>query len=140
MGDESEVFDAYTAFKIEPRDDEVNDPNIPKNVKEAIELFRVTNKVAEAERCIDGINSVLETLRKGPDGKTPVLIGMKSCICWDCGFIGLPKNYATIEENSLSGEGVCSFCSLNERTNLVRGEQPDGSMIPWIEAKINFDN
>lgn len=119
----------FLLFHIIPKENERNDENMPRNLFSAISLFYATNNINLANKCIDCINSTLNLLSTGPDGKTEIKIG-NPCICWDCGYVGIPEN-----ENN-EGLYKCNNCKLDDQTNLVEGIQPDGSKIPWIEKKI----
>ena len=126
-----ELPPSYALFKIiSPNDD-------PKNVGEAILHFSNNGKQNCADRtriCIDDLLLVLQT---GPDGKTRVRIGRLSALCWICGHTGLPQNFIDIE-NALDTNSeheispICRNCQSTS-TCLVKGEQPDGSTIPFIE-------
>ena len=76
---------------------------------------------------------MLGTLAAGPDGKTTQRLG-RACVCWGCGFVGLPTNAAHCSEKGSSPAGVCAGCGGDEQTNFVQGIRADGAKLPWIEV------
>ena len=104
---------------------------MPKNIAEAIALFRSVNQTSNAEKVGDSMERYLKLLANGPDGKTKVSIG-KGCICWSCGYLGLPAN-ADAAEGDTFVAAKCRVCGLDNDTNYVQGTQPDGTTIPFIE-------
>jgi hypothetical protein len=125
------VPQTFALFKIIPKASEVNDANMPRTAFDAVSLFYATGNSIAGERCNDCLTSTLNILAAGPDGKTEIKIG-NPCICWECGFVGIPVKQ--IEEEIFE----CSHCKSSAQTNLVQGVQPDGSSIPWIEKKIEL--
>ena len=132
---------AFSVFRIEPKSSESHESNMPRSILEAVTLFHATGKSEAATKCTNCVNTALEVLAAGPDGKSEISIGY-ACICWDCGYVGLPENISNRDE---IGEGAdehpdslfeCRHCKTTDQTNLVRGVQPDGSVIPWIEKRL----
>ena len=100
-------------------------------------LFLRTGNKSYAEESLRCINELLETLAKGPDGKTQVSVASKACICWGCGKISLPANMTEVEADTTNVvKPICTNCTSDLETNVVYGRQPDGSALPWIEKKI----
>lgn len=133
----------FLLFKIIPKENEKNDENMPRSIFAAISLFYATNNIELANKCIDCINSTLNILSQGPDGKTEIKIGIP-CICWECGYVGIPEDNNNTNNNNTGDNTInsdelykCNNCKSNLQTNLVEGIQPDGSKIPWIEKKMN---
>ena len=131
-----EIPPVYSCFKIIPKADEEKDNLFPRNIGEAIMLFNRTGKKSYEENCRNCMTNLLDILARGPDGKTQISIASYACICWDCGNVHIPLNSSLIE-NSKEDEhlkGICPNCNSENHTNLVKGVQVDGSMIPWIEV------
>ena len=131
-----EIPAAFGCLKIIKKVEELSDENVPKDMIEAVILFRRTNEMKALEMCQSNINKLFLTLSAEPDGKSQVKIGYGS-VCWDCGFCGLPN---IKEENSQMDDTqlskllpICAKCNSNN-VNMIKGEQPDGSTFPWIEV------
>ena len=76
----------------------------------------------------------MATLEAGPDGKSGQKVG-RACVCWACGYVGLPKNAAQCSEKGPNPRGVCAGCGDAAQTNFVRLVQ-SGKTLPWIEAPL----
>jgi hypothetical protein len=132
---------SYSVFRIEPKSNEANETNMPRSLLEAVTLFHATGKTEAVTKCMDAVGAVLQILAAGPDGKSEISIGY-ACICWDCGHVGLPAGIANGDQIGNGAEEhpdslfECKRCGTSDQTNLVRGVQPDGSTIPWIEKKL----
>jgi len=127
---------AYASFHVLPNaSDDPSDERMPKNLAQACLLFHQTNNDKCLDRLHEDMGRLLSILAKGPDGKTKISIG-KGCICWSCGFVGLPSNAQEVETTSGFIAATCKLCSLNDDTNFIEGRQPDGSAIPFIEADL----
>lgn len=129
-----EIDRKYAAFKVEPKKDEVGDPNFPPHLHAAFELFCMTRNFALAKRLKQCTDAFLEILSKGPDGTSSQSMG-RAAVCWGCGYVGLPKN-ADAGKNSVA---ECSGCTSDEQTNYVQVKQPDGSVVPWMENKVGME-
>jgi hypothetical protein len=129
----------FTIFKIFPKDTEADDQNMPKNLAHAVELFYRTNKQDAADVCRTCVSNVLDILQAGPDGVTEVSIG-EAWLCWECGHVGIPQRAQQSERRwetpSVSMTICCAKCGEIDSINSVRGIQPDGSELPWIEKKV----
>jgi hypothetical protein len=154
-----EIPAAYRAFRVvKNQSDPVADySKMPADLAEATLLFYRTGQFPCAEKCrvsIDryyyyfdiGLNSccndyvdrVLEILRDGPTANRKIDLGT-ACVCWRCGFVGIPKNRDEIgtqteELSSTNTLATCRECGELEDTNLVICKQPDGTIIPWMET------
>ncbi len=135
----SAVPPAYRCFKVvkNQSDPPADYARMPKDLCDAVALFTMTGQSACAEKCRSCVDSILEILQRGPEGNKNVNIG-SACVCWRCGFVGIPKNAAdiglqTTEVSTSASLCVCSACGEFEDTNPVCGKQPDGTVIPWIE-------
>ena len=126
-------------FRVVPKQDEKDDENFPRNLGEAVMLFLRTQNKACADEVVQCIQTLLEILAKGPDGQSKVNIASKACVCWDCVKVALPDNTSEVENATASNSEsydvlpACIRCKTNDRTNLVIGAQPDGTMLPFIE-------
>lgn len=133
MGEKLNVPETFAVFKLIARDEEEeNDPNRPHNIAEAIAVFFSAGHQASAEKCHECVTRMLSLLQRGPDGKSKFSIG-EAVLCWNCGHTGIPANASTLTSSVDHKHGVCKKCGDNEQTNFVRGFQPGGSQIPWIE-------
>ena len=137
----------YNAFEILPKDaSEQADERMPKTVGHAFLIFTQTDEAASAERCKLCMDRYLQLLAAGPTGSLIVNVG-QACLCWSCGFVGLPGNAEEFEGiESESGEGQvrslmppggpgvqCRNCKQAEKTNWIIGRQGDGP-LPFLEA------
>lgn len=126
-------------FRVVPKQDEKDDENFPRNLGEAVMLFLRTQNKECADEVVKCIQILLEVLAKGPDGQSKVNVASKACVCWDCGKVALPENMSEIENATASNSEsyavlpTCMRCKTNDRTNLVIGAQPDGTLLPFIE-------
>lgn len=59
----------------------------------------------------------------------------RGCICWQCGFAGLPKNVEHVHKIGVVPVGVCGNCGSNTQTNFLRPSGKDGKEMPWIQLK-----
>ena len=131
-----------------PKSDEVNDANMPRNLHNAAELFLRLGMVDCAESVKSNVASLLDIYANNPDGKSNFLVG-RGCVCWACGFCGLPKNGANHQGSSSITDdlhkippGPCSKCGEKEQVNWLRVTQPKDATnnskkkeeLPWIEA------
>lgn len=130
-----QVPSVYGQFKILTNPgEESSSERMPKNVAQAVLLFHQTQGLSQAVKLHECMEKVLNILAKGPDGKTKFNIG-KGCICWSCGFIGIPTNSEEIEASPTQFiPPQCQICKMSDDTNFVQGEQPDGTLLPFIEA------
>ena len=112
-----EISKEFAAFKVVPKEDgEGRDPNFPPHLHAAIELFCHAKMPENARRCAIAVNSYLNILREGPDGKNTNGMG-QAAVCWQCGHVGLPKN----PENCSKGEfAECGGCESDDQTNMVK--------------------
>lgn len=134
----------YHSIKVVPKTDEINDGNFPPSLLAAMELFGKVKMIQQGRELQTSVETFCRLLESGPPVEA-VSMGVAS-VCWECGHVGLPVNVAQItklapakatkeELSKLEITATCSRCSGNVQTNLVRVTQPDGSMVPWIEAK-----
>ena len=135
----------YHSIKVVPKTDEINDGNFPPSLLAAMELFGKVKMIQQGRELQTSVETFCRLLESGPPVEA-VSMGVAS-VCWECGHVGLPVNVGAItklfgkakatkeELSKLEITATCSRCSGNLQTNLVRVTQPDGSMVPWIEAK-----
>ena len=134
----------YHSIKVVPKTDEINDGNFPPSLLAAMELFGKVKMIQQGRELQTSVETFCRLLESGPPVEA-VSMGVAS-VCWECGHVGLPVNVADVtklapakatkeELSKLEITATCSRCSGNVQTNLVRVTQPDGSMVPWIEAK-----
>ena len=133
----------YNSIKIIPKPDELNDKNFPPSLLAAMELFSKVKMLQQGRELQTSIETFCRLLESGPPVEA-ISMGV-ACICWECGHCGLPVNVAEVtknapatatrEELSKAPIAICSKCSGDVQTNLIRVTQPNGSMIPWIESK-----
>ena len=81
------------------------------------------------KECVDAFLSLLS---EGPTGK-PTSLGT-GCLCWSCGYAGLPKNAEKCREDG-SVPGVCVKCGEREQTNFFHVMKDEKTKVPWIEMK-----
>ena len=124
------------SFKVTPNPDESSDPNFPRNLHNAGELFLRVGHVGSAFTLHSAATKQLNILSNGPDGKTAYELG-RACVCWNCGYVGLPKNKDKCKEKEVVPKGVCAKCGRDEETNFVRVQSTEGEEkeLPWMEAK-----
>lgn len=136
-----EVPVAFNSFHVYPRDeDEDKDPSMPRTIANAYLVFMKTGNTESADRCKSCMERYLQILSSGPTGSLIINIG-QACICWSCGFVGLPANTEQLTTNE--GESpvrmkmppfaICKNCSSGDKTNFILGKQPDDSPIPFLE-------
>jgi hypothetical protein len=122
-----EISSKYSSISVVPNGDEGNDPNFPRNLHNAAELFLKLGMVPNAGMLKNTTDKVLEMYEKDPT--TSVKLG-QGCVCWQCGFCGIPKDY----DESRKTPGPCFNCNEKNQINWVAVKRPDGSNVPWIEA------
>ncbi|GMI57786.1 hypothetical protein ScalyP_jg10310 [Parmales sp. scaly parma] len=128
-------FDPLLAtFKVVPNKGEENDTNIPKSLHNAAELFLRAGLVDSAKNLKSSTDKVLSVLSEGPDGKSTHSLG-RACICWICGFAGLPQNADKTHNTETTPSGVCAHCNSNEQTNFILSLDSSKKPIPWMEFK-----
>ena len=125
----------FAAYKVEPNDEEeAVSPNFPRSLHNAAELFVHLGHRESAARLHGCVSRAMATLEAGPDGKSGQKVG-RACVCWGCGYVGLPKNAAQCSEKAPKPAGVCAGCGESAQTNFVRLVQ-SGKTLPWIEAAM----
>lgn len=135
----------YASIVVVPKPDEVNDANMPRNLHNAAELFLRCGMVENAERVKETTSRMLDVYADNP-GKTNVKIG-QGCVCWACGFCGLPKGggESKVAPSSATGgkkskipktpPGPCGNCGETDQINYVRVTRKDtDDDLPWIES------
>ncbi|KAL7493024.1 hypothetical protein ACHAWT_002174 [Skeletonema menzelii] len=75
---------------IIPKQDEMNDTNMPKNLHNAAELFLRVGMVNAAETVKKNVAQLLDIYSNNPDGKSNFIVG-RGNVCWACGHCGIPK-------------------------------------------------
>ena len=122
-----EISPKYSTISVVPNGNEGNDKNFPRNLHNAAELFLKLGMVPNAVKLKDATDKVLEIYEKEPT--TSVKLG-QGCICWLCGFCGIPKDY----DESRKTPGPCFNCNEENQINWVAIKRQDGSNVPWIES------
>jgi len=120
-------FDAtYANFKVERKPDEIGDKNFPGSLHNVAELFgslRMVAHLRNLHKCVEQFKTIL---KEGPDGKQTNGMG-QAIVCFNCGFVALPKGGDVGME--------CANCGEKEQTNKVVCKQKDHSIVPWIENR-----
>lgn len=120
-------FDAtYANFKVERKPDEIGDKNFPGSLHNVAELFGSLRMVAHLTNLHECVEQFKRILKEGPDGKQTNGMG-QAIVCFNCGFVALPKGGDVGME--------CANCGEKEQTNKVVCKQKDGSIVPWIENR-----
>ena len=104
----------------------------------ALFLFYTTGNSKAVDLVQETVERALGILQKGPDGNTKFNIG-NACVCWSCGHVGIPKNSASLSDGAIVSYDTlpcCKNCSSDVETNFVIGQQPDGTVLPWIEVDL----
>jgi hypothetical protein len=131
----------YATISVVPKEDgEKNDKNFPRNLHNAAELFLRVGMVNSAEKLKQCADMMIGLYSENPDGKSGVRLG-KACVCWSCGYCGLPKDFQ--EDHGNNGmkkkntpPGPCFSCNEINQVNWIRVTQKQGKKItemPWIE-------
>ena len=128
-----DIDPCYATLIVFAAGNEASDPNFPKNLHMGMQLFGMHNMLPQARACKNSVDTYKKLLAAGPDNSS-VSMGT-ACICWDCGIVALPENSDDIGEDLSKGVPFCSKCKLCEQCNFVTVKQPDGSTVPWIQAK-----
>lgn len=116
-----------------PGSSEANDPKFPHHLHNAAELFLTLGMVPQAVQLKDCVDALLERYATNPDGRLGVRLG-QACICWQCGYCGIPQDYSTEEDNASKPPGPCAKCQETQQIHWVRVTTPQkGDYLPWIE-------
>ena len=130
-----EIKASFANIKVEPKKEEAEEANFPRNLHNACELFVMCNLHENALRCSTCINTYMAFLSTNPDGTSKHKMG-RACVCWGCGHVGLPKN----PQDKLPLEGVegplpeCGNCGSKDETNWVRPLDAKKNTLPWMQA------
>ena len=91
---------------------------------------------ANAKRLHDATEKLFDWYEQGPDGRTTLSFG-RGCICWNCGYAGLPKNAEDVHKTNVVPAGICGNCGENDQTNFLRPTKPGGvdEEMPWMQLK-----
>jgi ribosomal protein L40E len=116
---------------------------MPKDLVESVALFMMTGQLELAERCRSCVDKVLLVYSDGPSVHRTISVGTAS-LCWRCGYAGLPKNVDSIgqqleEVSTINFNCICAHCGETEDTNPIRVMQPDGTVLPWLQAGEAID-
>ena len=130
----TEIKASFANIKVLPKKGEENEGNFPRNLHNACELFVMTNQHGSALRCSSCINKYLNLLATDPDGTSKNAIG-RACVCWVCGYLGIPKNSHETPESGYTGGSLpkCKNCGEQEQTNWVKPLDKNGKEIPFME-------
>jgi len=131
---------AYGAFEVFPRDaEEEGDERMPKTVGHAYLVMVQTGSAESAERCRNCMDRYLQILAAGPSGSLIVNVG-QACLCWACGFIGLPQNADELDDQAdepvkkkMPPLAICKQCKSGEKTNYIIGKSGE-DFLPFLEA------
>lgn len=124
-----EVSKQYANIRVISNGDEGKDNNFPCHLHNAAELFLKCGMVPQAVKLRECVDALLERYASNPDGKSGVRLG-KGCICWQCGYCGVPKDYT----EGQTAPGPCFNCSGTDQINWVGVTQKNGDEdLPWIE-------
>ena len=123
-----EFDNSYANFKVERKADEIGDKNFPGSLHNVAELFgnlqMIRPHLTTLHECVERFKRIL---KEGPDGKQTNGMG-QAIVCFNCGFVALPKGGDVGME--------CANCGEKEHTNKVVCKQGDGSIVPWIENRV----
>jgi len=122
-----EVSHKYAGIAVLPNGDEGKDANFPRNLHNAAELFLKLGMVPNAVKLKTATDKLFD-MYEGPP-KNSVKMG-QGCVCWNCGYVGIPKDY----DESKKNPGPCAGCNETNQINWVMIKKPDGSVLPWMEA------
>jgi len=125
-----EVSPQYATIRVIPNGSEAQNANFPKNLHNAAELFLKLGMVPQAVKLKECVDALLQRFASNPDGKSGVRLG-KGCVCWQCGFCGIPKDYV----EGQPAAGGCANCSAVDQLNwvAVSPEEKGSDDLPWIE-------
>mmetsp|Transcript_17653 Transcript_17653/g.28895 ORF Transcript_17653/g.28895 Transcript_17653/m.28895 type:complete len:222 (+) Transcript_17653:56-721(+) len=123
---------------IIPKQDEMNDTNMPKNLHNAAELFLRVGMVNAAETVKKNVAQLLDIYSNNPDGKSNFIVG-RGNVCWACGHCGIPKgggggaktnqnkgNNHNIQDDNDDDllykipPGPCNKCGETEQVNWIK--------------------
>jgi hypothetical protein len=121
-----EISPKFATIKVIPNGNEGNDANFPRNLHNAVELFLKLGIVPSAVKLKDTTDKLLKVYEGEPT--TSVKLG-QACVCWSCGYCGIPKNY---NENKKK-PGPCFNCNETNQINWLAIKHPNGSDLPWME-------
>lgn len=136
-----EITPQYATIQVIPKEDEINDKNFPRNLHNAAELFLRVGMLKNVETLKGCTDKMMSLYADNPDGTTGVRLG-EACICWNCGYCGLPKGFqeGSISTNSKTKRktrsGPCNGCGEVDQVNWVRvtsKKEKDITEMPWIE-------
>jgi hypothetical protein len=129
----AEIKATFANIKIEPKIEELGQPNMPKNLHNACELFVMVQLLENSVRCANCINKYLGLIAANPDGTSKNNMG-RACICWNCGYVGLPENAAHTPKSGVRGVlPLCKNCKQDDETNWVKPLNSKKKEIPWME-------
>jgi hypothetical protein len=138
-----QVSPTYANIQVIPNGDEGHDANFPRNLHNAAELFLKCGLVAHAVKLKECTDAVLELYQQDPASRQHSLKLGRACVCWECGYCGIPKEY---EETQVQ-PGPCANCNGSTQINWVQinnhassvtnnTEQDDknnSNVLPWVE-------
>ena len=139
-----EVSTAYANIQVLPNGDEGQDANFPRNLHNAAELFLKCGLVPHSVKLKECVDAVLELYQKDPSSssKSSLRLG-RACVCWECGFCGIPKDY----QESQTKPGPCANCGGISQINWVQinnnasavaetngnEDKTSAQVLPWVE-------
>ena len=131
-----------------PKQDEVHDKNMPRNLHNAAELFLRVGMVDAAKNVQRNVADLLDIYSNNPDGKSNFIVG-RGNVCWACGHCGIPKGGANNQKgNNIQDDlhkippGPCNKCGETEQVNWLKVTTQPGAdaanvkkeELPWIET------
>ena len=128
-----EISPKYATIEVIPNGNEGQDANFPRNLHNAAELFLKCGLVPNAVKLKECTDALLEVYATDPS--KAVRLG-RACVCWECGYCGIPKNYVETQEKP----GPCANCTGSTQINWVRilgppsDDSPSPSVLPWVEV------
>jgi len=132
---ELEISGSFTNFKVERKDDELQDEKFPVTLHAAAQLFVMAGMPDNAKRLVKDVDAFIEIFKAGPDGVIKHLIG-RGVVCWGCGHVGIPRNTKECPDKGYSEiSPICAACGEDFQTNFIDPQQPDGTKIPWIQVE-----
>lgn len=127
-----EVSQKYATISVVPNGNEGLDANFPRNLHNSAELFLKLAMVPQAVKLKETTDKLLEMYEGKP--KTSIQLG-QGCICWKCGYCGIPKDYTEDASKDLKPPGPCFHCNETDQINWVAIRHPTDPQqnLPWIE-------
>ncbi len=126
----------YATIAVIPHPGEASDANFPRNLHNAAELFLRMGHLDSARSLSAACTRLFACYAAGPNGLN-VKMG-RGCVCWACGYAGIPLNADECASEVSTVKGVCAKCKSDAQTNFVRVSNPnqgESKTLPWVEVQ-----